>query len=359
MPAISIALIGCGSIAVKHIESISRCPELKLAALCDVNTGRMKELADLWHQKRGENEKITMYTDYEQLLANPSIAIVVIATISGTHASIARAALQANKHLVLEKPAALSLQEVDKLIQLASQRKRIVQVCHQLRYRPLFKRIKELIMTGALGNIVTSSVRLRIFRPDHYFQTAPWRGTWEHDGGMLLNQGIHAIDLLQWFVGMPAQIYGRLYSHLATKETEDVASGLMVFPNGTQAVIEANSVTMPENLEQSLFLLGDKGTISISGSRMDRIERWYIEGESQAEKDALQLLQAKDEHLFMYIALIDAYQGKQSIELITLAESRHALELIFALYLSDITSSVQQLPLAEFSTLQMKLEHFA
>ncbi|WP_433938852.1 Gfo/Idh/MocA family protein [Paenibacillus lautus] len=357
MTVISIGLIGCGSIAVKHIESIARFPEAKLAALCDVNTAQMKELADLWFLKRGENESIITYSDYEELLADPSIAIVIIATISGTHAAIAKAALQANKHIVLEKPAALSLQEVDELIQLAAQRKRIVQVCHQLRYRPLFKKIKELIATGALGKIVAASVKLRIFRPAHYFQLAPWRGTWEHDGGMLLNQGIHAIDLLQWNIGMPSQIYGGLYSHnLTTKETEDVAIGLMMFPNGTQAIIEANSVTPPENLEQSLFLLGDKGTICISGPKMERIDRWYIEGYPHAEEEALLLLQDKDEHVSMYRVMIDACQGKHSGDLVTLEESRRSLELIFALYSSATKSEIQQLPLDEFSTLQMKLK---
>ncbi|WP_159884928.1 Gfo/Idh/MocA family protein [Paenibacillus puerhi] len=354
MSALSVALIGCGSIARKHVASIAACPGARLYAVCDVSQERMESMATLWQAESGEKNNIVLFADYRKLLADPAIDIVVVATISSLHAEIAKEALKADKHVVLEKPVALSLKDVDEMIRLAEERGLFVQVCHQLRYRPLMKKIKELVAGGALGNLSMASVTLRIYRPPGYYQTAPWRGTWEYDGGMLLNQGIHAIDLLLWCLGEPSRIYGELYSQAGGKETEDIALGLLSFPSGAKGMIEANSVTLPENLEQSLFLLGDQGVISIGGPKLDRIDRWHIEGQPDTREAALQILHHHDEHIEMYRSLIEACQGKPPGNLIDLRQGRRTLELIFALYLSASTGQVQPLPLAGFSTLQMK-----
>lgn len=356
MKPISIALIGCGAIAAKHIASIAACPGAQLAAVCDVSIERMEQMAALWRTASDDKHEIACFTDYRQLLAEPSFDVVVIATISGLHARIATEALMANKHVVIEKPIALSLREVDEMIRIAGERKLIVQVCHQLRYRPIMKKINELVTGGALGNILTASVKLRINRPPGYYQSSGWRGTWELDGGMLLNQGIHAIDLLLWNLGTPDRIYGELLSSHSFKETEDAAVGILTFKNGAKAMIEANSITLPDNLEQSLFLLGEKGVISVGGPRLDRIDRWYIEDRPTAGDEAEKILHDHSEHLKMYRTLVGALQGNSEAEasLIGLSEGRRALETIFALYLSAATEKMQYLPIAGFSTLQMK-----
>ncbi|RRJ64265.1 gfo/Idh/MocA family oxidoreductase [Paenibacillus oralis] len=358
MNDLAIGLIGCGSIAAKHVSSIAKCNNAKLAALCDVNIERMKGMSALWRSVSGDkqqNEPV-LFTDYRQLLAEPSIAVVVIAAISGLHAQIAIEALTANKHVILEKPIALSLRDADEIIRLANERKLIVQVCHQLRYRPLMRKIHELVKEGALGKILAASVKLRIYRPLSYYQTSAWRGTWEHDGGMLLNQGIHAIDLLQWYLGMPTQVYGELGYRFSSKETEDVAFGILSFPGGAKAMIEANSVTMPENLEQSLFVLGEKGVISIGGPKMDQIHRWYMEDQPFSIEEAMRLLPDQNEHVEMYRTLIQACLEKKEAGLVDLMEGRRSLELIFAIYLSAQIAQVAHLPIPEFTTLQMKPE---
>lgn len=355
MRIISFAIVGCGAIARKHVASIAACPGARLTAVCDLNAERMEQVAALWRKESGEDGEIAQIADFRELLADPSIPIIVIATISGLHAEMAKEALRANKHVVLEKPIALSLRDVDDMIRLASERKLYVQVCHQLRYRPLMRKIKDLIMKGAIGEIRAGSVKLRIYRSPDYYQSVAWRGTWEHDGGMLLNQGIHAIDLLLWYLGKPEQVYGELSSIHSFKETEDMAFGVTTFPNGTKGMIEANSMTLPENLEQSLFLLGDKGTICIGGPKMDRIDRWFIEGQPDAADEAQRLLKDNDEHVYMYRALIEAYLGKKHADVIDLSEGRRALELIFAIYMSASTAKVQHLPITDFSTSQMKL----
>lgn len=356
MNNLAIALIGCGSIAAKHVSSIAQCDNANLAALCDVNIERMNEMSALWRSVSGESHQSEpmLFTDYHQLLAEPSIAVVVIAAISGLHAHIAIEALRANKRVVLEKPIALSLQDADEIIRLANERKLMVQVCHQLRYRPLMRKIHKLVTGGALGKILAASAKLRIYRPPSYYQSSAWRGTWEHDGGMLLNQGIHAIDLLQWCLGMPTRVYGELGYHYSSKETEDVALGILSFPDGAKAMIEANSITMPENLEQSLFILGEKGVISIGGPKMDQIHRWYIEDQPHSIEEAMRLLPDHNEHVEMYRTLIKACLENKETELISLMEGRRSLELIFAIYQSAQNAQAAHLPISEFTTLQMK-----
>ncbi|TJY43087.1 Gfo/Idh/MocA family oxidoreductase [Cohnella pontilimi] len=356
MRPLSLALIGCGAIAAKHVTSIAACPGAKLAAVCDVSAERMEQMSLLWRSASSEKHEIIRFTDYKQLLADPSIDAVVVATISGLHAQIAIEALMADKHVVIEKPIALSLREADEMIRLADERKLKVQVCHQLRYRPLMMKINELVKGGALGSILNASVKLRIHRPLSYYQSSGWRGTWQHDGGMLLNQGIHAIDLLLWYLGSPKRVYGELFSHYPFKETEDAAVGILTFPSGAKAMIEANSITLPNNLEQSLFVLGDKGVISIGGPKLDQIDRWYIEDQPFAEEEARKILLDHSEHVEMYRTLIEACQGNPAAEaaLIGLSEGRRTLETIFALYLSAVTAEPKSLPIHEFCTLQMK-----
>lgn len=354
MRELAIALIGCGAIAAKHVASIAACPEARLAAVCDVSAERMETMSALWRTAGAGRSEAFPVADYRRLLADPAIEAVVVATSSGWHARIAIEALTANKHVVMEKPIALSLCEADEMIRIAEERGLIVQVCHQLRYRPLMKKLKELVDDGALGRVLMASAKLRVHRSPSYYQSSSWRGTWEHDGGMLLNQGIHFIDLLLWYLGQPTRVYGEISSRHSDKETEDIAFGILSFPGGAKALIEANSVTLPDNLEQSLFILGEKGTVSIGGKRLDRLERWHVEDAPHAAEEALQLLERQDEHLEMYRAFVGACRGTEGTELIPLSDGRRALESVFAIYSSAAEAQASMLPLAEFSTLRMK-----
>lgn len=120
---------------------------------------------------------------------------------------------------------------------------------------------------------------IRINRSLDYYKSASWRGSWETDGGMLINQGIHLVDLLQWFLGDAKSVYGEISSHTDVKETEDVAVGIIQFQNQAKGMVEANIVTQPNNLGYSLSIFGEKGTISVDGRSLNKISRWYIEGE--------------------------------------------------------------------------------
>lgn len=352
--SVTFGIIGCGRIAERHLRTLARCKEARLIAVSDVAEERMEQAEALWQQTTGSCATLAKSTDYRVLLADPSVQTVIISTLSGMHAEMAKAALLMGKHIVLEKPMTLSLKDADEIIELAAAQQRFVQVCHQLRYRPIMKKIKEIIATGALGRIYMGSATLRINRSSNYYSEASWRGTWLQDGGMLLNQGIHVIDLLQWFLGGVQCVYGELSNGNIRKETEDIALGILTFENGAKGIIEANSVTLPNNLENSISIFAEKGTICIGGTSLNKLERWHMEETAISTDEAMKLMDDTDEHLYMYQSFIDAVLGQNHPTLIDAIEGKRALEIIFAQYISSIKGNPQTLPIDSFSTNMMK-----
>jgi UDP-N-acetyl-2-amino-2-deoxyglucuronate dehydrogenase len=352
--SVAFGIIGCGRIAERHLRTLARCREARLVAVSDVSVERMEHLEALWRQTEDSYATLAKSTDYHVLLADPSVQTVIISALSGMHAEMAKTALRAGKHIVLEKPMTLSLRDADEIIELAAAQRRFVQVCHQLRYRPIMKKIKEIIASGALGRIHMGSATLRINRSSHYYSEASWRGTWSQDGGMLLNQGIHVIDLLQWFLGDVRSVYGELSNGNLRKETEDIALGILTFENGAKGIIEVNSVTLPNNLENAISIFAEKGTICIGGTSLNKLERWHMEEAMVSVDEATKLLDDTDEHLYMYRSFIDAVLGKNHSTLIDASEGKRALEIIFAQYKSSIKGTPQTLPITSFSTNMMK-----
>lgn len=346
-------LIGCGRIAQKHLTSLAAIPEAELVAVSDLVPENMERAVKQYQSGKQQDTSIRTYADFGSLLADSEVEVVIIATSSGLHASIARAALVVGKHIVLEKPMTLSLKDADDLIALAESQQRKVLVCHQLRYRPIMQAIKRHVEAQALGQIYLGVITMRIHRPTSYYAAAPWRGSWREDGGMLLNQGIHMIDLLQWFLGDVTTVYGDMTKGPIEKETEDVALGLLTFANGAKGMIEANTVTYPENMEYSLALFGEHGTLAIGGPQMDQIHRWAYKDQTESEEQASRLAKQKDEHITMYRDLLHAISQKTEQVLVHAREGRKALETIFSIYQSAVTSREVALPLSQFSTAQL------
>ncbi|WP_047151975.1 Gfo/Idh/MocA family protein [Aneurinibacillus tyrosinisolvens] len=351
--AVRFGLIGCGRIAERHIRTLSRCQGAELIAVSDIQEERMNEAEHLYSTLTSESKPIHKYADYSKLLLNPDIDVIVISTLSGLHASITKQALLMNKHIVLEKPIALSLKDANDIIELAQDNGRHVLVCQQLRYRPIMCEIKQLVDSGAIGKIYLGVVTMRIQRSPEYYSAAPWRGSWAEDGGMLINQGIHFIDLLQWFLGDVQQIYGEMTRGALPKQTEDVALGILTFKNKAKGVIEANSITYPKNLDNAISLFGEKGTISIGGASFDKIYRWSIADHPETEESLEQLLQNRDEHYYMYEDLLHVLAKKKKHVLVDANEGKRAIETIFGLYQSAITRQPVPLPLPSFSTSNM------
>ena len=351
---IKVGIIGCGYISKKHVDTLSQLNTVDLLAVSDVQPDKMEETVDVYQKKTQQTCTIKKYTDYRDLIRDSEIDMIIISVISGLHADIAKEALIEGKHIIVEKPLALSIKEADEIIQLSKSRKRKVLVCHQLRYRPLLSKIKEILDLGYLGEPFMGSVSARINRSPEYYNSAPWRGSWKEDGGMLVNQGIHLVDLLIWLLGDVETVYGEISKRQSAvqKEIEDIATGIIHFSNHAKGIIDVNTITQPSNQGNSLSLFCEKGSIIIGGVGLDRLDHCYIENNEGLVNDLYDLCDTKDEHLRMYQNFTDAIL-KDAPLIIDAAEGRKALETIFSLYRSSVRKRPIHLPLLNFSTTEM------
>jgi len=346
-------IIGCGRISDRHIASLAKCDRARLAALCDVRVERMDEIEQEYRKLSGSKSEVTKYQDLAELLQDASVQTVIIATPSALHAELAKAAIAKGKHVILEKPMALSLRDADEIVKYAELHHVCVHMCHQLRYKPIMKRLKQLIDAGAMGTLYLGVISMRLQRSQAYYEAAPWRGTWDQDGGMLLNQGIHLVDLMQWFMGDYNQVFGSMLRGPLPKQTEDVAAGIVKFNNGAIGIIEANTLTYPSNYDNSITLFGNKGTVCIGGIGLNEIRKWSFDDPTL---EAPAGSNDSDEHLLMYEQFIQAEEGNANAMVIHASEGKKALELIFALYDSVRTQQAVQVPLTSFFTGMMANE---
>lgn len=347
-----IGLIGCGFISQKHINTLVRFENIHLQAVSDICQEKMEATISHYQEKKSEPQSISAYQNYEHLLLDPRINVVIIATISGLHAEIAKQALRHNKHVIVEKPLALSLENARDIVNLAKKHNRHVLVCHQLRYRPLLQKLKQLIQDGVLGTPYLGVVSLRLNRGVEYYTTAAWKGTWLQDGGMLINQGIHLVDLITWIFGDMRTIYGDITKNIDNKETEDIALGMITFKNNARGLIEANTVTKPKNIGYSLSIFAEKGSICIGGPSLNSVEHCYVENCPKLINELNQLTNYDDEHYRMYQDFSNAIL-KDKKPIMSATEGSRALEAIFALYQSHQNKSPVHLPLIDFSTCHM------
>lgn len=347
-----IGLIGCGYIANKHLKTMVRYDDIVLTAVSDIQQDKMEAAVHFYQENKKTKQAVACYKNYQDMLRDPGVDAVVIAVISGLHAEIAKTALKHGMHIMVEKPLALSLQDTDEIIALSERRRRVVHVCHQLRYRPLIQEVKHLIEKGYLGERYLGVISLRLHRPPAYYSAASWKGTWEQDGGMLVNQGIHMVDLLIWLMGDVDTVYGEIATNLKQKETEDVATGIITFKNKAKGVIEANTITQPENLGYYLSIFGAKGSICIGGRGFNEVEYCYLEDDPQLAKSLEKHDGITDEHERMYHRFQQAITEKQP-SFLSAKEAKKALEAIFAIYQSDKNRRPVTLPLTAFSTKDM------
>lgn len=355
--AVRFGLIGCGRIAAKHIESLSRMKDACLVAVCDVDQERMDWIEREYREKSGHKVKLRRFVHYRELAEYPGIDAVIIAASSNVHGDVAISALLGNKHVLLEKPMALNLEDAQRIVKLSEDKGLHVMVCHQLRYRPLLKEIKRQISNDVLGKIYLGVASLRWHRSSSYYDAASWRGTWELDGGMLLNQGIHMVDLLCWFLGDIEKASGLLSRVQEKKETEDIALGMFTFSSGAKGLVEANTVTYDCNLLTSITVFGAMGTISLGGRSLETIERWKFTNMEQEKDVAEWLNQLKDdqnEHLYMYQDFLDVLLTGKKKTTIDAREGYRTLEAVFSIYQSALLNRTVTLPQQAFTTLDMK-----
>lgn len=255
----NIAIVGCGRIAGHHVEAIKKNKDFQLMAVCDLNTERAKNYAELF--------KVPFYIDYRKMLKNhPEISIVVIATPSGMHYEHSLEFISKfKKSIIVEKPTFMTPTQAKKIFFKANENKVKVYPVFQNRHNKAVKRVKEAIVNGELGDIHITSVRVRWCRPQRYYDLSEWRGTFSHDGGALTNQGIHHVDLLRYLGGEIEEVNCTMASLGANIEVEDSAVASFKYKSGGIGSLEVTTAARPDDFEASISILGSKGLAQIGG----------------------------------------------------------------------------------------------
>lgn len=351
------ALIGCGRIAVNHVKA-AKNNDLDFVAMCDVDDSKfdiMLEKADC-----GGFPETERYADYKQMLAeHPEIELVAIATESGNHAEIALDCIDAGKNLIIEKPIAMSIEDAEKIIQRAKEKGVKVSACHQNRFNVAVQKTREAIENNRFGDMSHGSIHVRWNRNKGYYDQAPWRGTWEQDGGCLMNQCIHGIDLLRWMMGgdittVYAQTRQRFHDYL---EAEDVGVAVLTFADGSVATVEGTTNVFPKNLEETLYLFGEKGTVKIGGTSTNNIDVWDFEDSQPGDDDAQGLQEQTSNvygngHTALYADVVEAIAADRA-PYVDAQAGRDALEVVLAIYKSQKTGLPVELPLKDFASTDM------
>ena len=200
------ALIGCGRIAVNHIKAALN-NELNIVAVCDILPEKMESLLAKYDLQN--DKSITRYADYKEMIEAEKPELVSIATESGIHAEIALYCIKNKINVIIEKPMAMSMEDADKIIEAAKVNNVKVSACHQNRFNVAIQELRKAIEAGRFGKLSHGSIHVRWNRDHGYYDQASWRGTWAQDGGALMNQCIHGIDLLRWMMGDEIEeVYG-------------------------------------------------------------------------------------------------------------------------------------------------------
>ena len=275
---INFGIIGCGRIAPRHAQSISEIPQSKLVAVADVIKSRASKFANEY--------QADAYNDYRYILDHPDIHVVNICTPSGLHANMAIEALHAGKHVILEKPMALTTEDLDRLIRVSLDSSTKLCVVLQNRFNPPMVDLRRIVNEGRLGKLLLGNATVRWYRTQEYYEDE-WHGTWAMDGGALMNQSIHHIDALQWFLGDVQRVFAYTGTLAHKMETEDTGVAVLTFKNGALGTVEGSTITYPQNLEGSLALFGERGSVKVGGTALNRKEFWKIEGELEHERELL------------------------------------------------------------------------
>ncbi|MCI9534286.1 MAG: Gfo/Idh/MocA family oxidoreductase [Lachnospiraceae bacterium] len=351
------ALIGCGRIAKNHMKAACH-NNLEMIAVCDVKMDAMNAILDLY--ELGNRGSIKKYEDYQKLIdENPELQLVSIATESGSHAKIALYCIKHGIHVIIEKPIAMSMEDAKEIILQAQEHKVKVCACHQNRFNLAVQKMKHARDEDRFGKISHGSIHVRWNRNREYYKQAEWRGKWGSDGGALMNQCIHGIDLIRWIIGDEIQeVYGatrqRYHEYM---EAEDVGMALIQFKSGIVATIEGSVNVYPKNLEETLFLFGEKGTVKLGGTSTNNIDIWEFSDKNDGDKDLQGLKEETcnvygNGHISLFRDMMEAIE-KDREPYVNGVDGRNALELVLAIYKSQKTGKPVKLPLEEFSSNDM------
>ncbi len=341
MSAVRLALVGCGRISGTHFNAIREVDGIELVAVCDT----VEERARL----AGEQNGVAWYTSYPKMLEHAACDAVAVCTPSGLHPQHGIQAARAGKHVICEKPMAIALAAADELVHACDDAGVQLFVVKQNRLNPAVQLVKRALDKGRFGRLYLANTTVRWTRPQEYYDQAPWRGTWEFDGGAFMNQASHYVDLIQWLAGPVESVIAKTATLARRIETEDTGVAVLRFRSGALGVIEVTMLTYPKNLEGSLTLLGEKGTVKIGGTAVNRIEHWsfadYDDDDKLVDSTATNPASVYGfGHAGYYRNVLAVLRGEAQPETDGRA-GRKSLELILGIYESAKTGHDVPIPL--------------
>jgi UDP-N-acetyl-2-amino-2-deoxyglucuronate dehydrogenase len=328
---IKIALVGCGRISHRHAELLGRgvVAEACLSAVCDVDESRARSL--------GEKYDVPHFTDMNQMMEAGDVDVVSVLTESGNHAEHVIELARHGRHVIVEKPMALTLDDADAMVAACDEAGVKLFVVKQNRFNLPVVKLREALEAGRFGKLVLGTVRVRWCRPQAYYDQDSWRGTWAMDGGVLTNQASHHIDLLQWMMGDVESVSAMGSTRLVDIEAEDTAVVILKFVNGALGVIEATTATRPKDLEGSLSILGEHGSAVIGGFAVNELVTWHFAPSTPDDDTVLEEFSVNPPNVYgfghqaFYEHVVESI-NTNSRQLVDGIEGRKSLELISAIY---------------------------
>lgn len=326
---LNFALVGCGRIAKRHSELLggNQVSNARLISVCDIIESRAKDVANRY--------KIPYYVDMERMLeTEKNVDVVSILTPSGLHAEHIIRLSKYGKHIVVEKPMALTLDDADEIIKACDKNNIKLFVVKQNRFNIPVIKLREAIEQKRFGKFVLGTVRVRWCRMQEYYDQEDWRGTWAYDGGVFANQASHHIDLLEWMLGDIDSVFAKSITALVDIETEDTGVAILKFRNGALGIVEATTATRPTDLEGSISILGEKGVVEIGGFAVNEIKVWKFFDNTKADEDVINKFSVNPPNVYGYghkayydhvvecilndkKALVDGIEGRKSLQLIS------------------------------------------
>ena len=324
--------------------------------MCDIVPERMETV--LGQLPEAERAHVKRYTDYQQMLEEIKPELVAVATESGNHAKVGLDCIRAGANMIIEKPIALSLRDTRELIAASKSKGVKLCACHQNRFNKSIQKIRSAVDEGRFGRMLHGAAHIRWNRGKGYYEQAPWRGTWAQDGGALMNQCIHNIDLLRWMMGSEVDEVMAYTDNLEHPyiEAEDIGMALVRFTNGAYGLIEGTTNVYPHNLEETLYLFGEDGTVKAGGKSVNIIEEWeFRDGRGDPATIKMEFRENPPNvygfgHTPLYQDVIEAVAEDRE-PYISAAEGLKTLELVLAIYVSAAEHRPVKLPLEDCSTL--------
>ena len=328
---INFALVGCGRISKRHSELLgeNQIAGAQLVAVCDKIVSKAQVIADKY--------SIPVYSCLHDMMKAEKIDVVVVLTESGLHAQHTIELAPYGAHVVVEKPMALTLDDADAMIEACDKHGVKLFVVKQNRFNVPIVQLRKALDQGRFGKLIMGTIRVRWCRPQAYYDQDSWRGTWAYDGGVLTNQASHHVDLLEWMMGDVESVFAKSKNALADIEAEDTAVVILKFRNGALGVIEATTAIRPKDLEGSISILGETGSVEVGGFAVNEMKTWNFTEIHEGDGDVIEKYSVNPPNVYgfghqaYYEHVVDCLDNKTA-QLVDGLQGRKSLELINAIY---------------------------